>query len=69
MLIQMCFVSCSFLKSTEKAGLRVILHTLVLDTKKFQQHKWVMLRLKVPLLSPTQAEQALGEHLTEERKK
>ena len=27
-----------------------------------------MLRLQLPLLSPTQAEQALGEHLTEERK-
>lgn len=28
-----------------------------------------MPRLKLPLLSPTQANHALGEHLTEERKK
>lgn len=65
----MSFVSRSFLKSTGKAGLRVILHILVLDTKTFQQHNWIMLRLKLPLLSPTQAEQALGKHLTEETKK
>lgn len=44
--------------------LRVILHIPVLDTKTFQQHNWIMASLKLPLLSPTQAEQALGEHLT-----
>lgn len=44
----MSFVSKRFLKSTRKAGLWVILHILVSDTKTFQQHSWIMLRLKLP---------------------
>lgn len=65
----MSFGSRSFLVSTEKAGLRIILRVLVLDTKAFQQHNWIMLRLKLPLLSSTQAEQTLEEHWAEERNK
>lgn len=53
MFILMSFGSKSFLVSTGKAGLRIILHVLVLDTKAFQQHNWIMLRLKLPLLSST----------------
>lgn len=64
----MSFGSGSFLVSSKKAGLRIILHVLVLDTKAFQQHNWIMLRLKLRLLSSTEAEQAL-EHWAEERKK
>lgn len=57
--------SRNFLVSTEKAGLRIIPHVVVLDTKAFQHHSRIMLRLKLPLLSSTQAEQTLEEHWAE----
>lgn len=69
LFIYISFGSRNFLVSTEKAGLRIIPHVLVLDTKAFQHHNRIMLRLKLPLLSSAQAKQTLEEHWTEERNK